>query len=622
MLFSIVVALMVILIAAFWAYQGFFSSAIMFFESVVAAMLAFGFFEDVHGLWEGSIGPGIGLPLAFMLIFVVTLAIMRVLTDKLVPNNLNFNLYVDRAGGGVCGFFTGMVLVGSALVAIQMLPIGSGILGFERLQVESKGPKKGLPVEKGFLLKPDAFVVGVADVFSSGRFGGGNPLAQAKPDYLTELYSVRCAPQTEARQVVPADSLKVLGYWDFAQIDRVVQKADGATLFREFSTEGPADPRNKFIVCQVALYPSAAHPDRGGEIRFRVPQFRLVGATKIESGPGSKPEWRRPHVYLACGMSDIYTHKQSWPEVQPGQQTRLVRFSPLTDMILGPTQTKAVAALSGTGDEASVNYYQFDVAFEVPDDPAFEPWYIEFKRGARVELNKKMKLDKAPEYLAKALASGGASSSSSGSEGDTLSGDVMVGDAPRGRTGIADAVEERTGVFAKLPVALDKADRYVSGCLRGEKLGEGHFYVTVTGEEIDPDSRVTEFSVPPGKRMVQIGAEKCMPGSLFGKALNYAANVAAQVYVTSEDGTNYFAQGVYSLAPVDGRMIFEIQYWPQADIPERCLKKPKKVKPTDLKQAADAERKFGYVFLVDPGIRLVGFSAGRAGAQQLNIEVP
>ena len=115
MLFSIVVALMVLLVAAFWAYQGFFSGVIMFFESVVAAMLAFALFEQIHSMWEDSIGVGIGLPLAFMLVFLISLALMRVFTDKFIPNNVRFPLYVDRVGGGVAGFFTGLVLVGSAL---------------------------------------------------------------------------------------------------------------------------------------------------------------------------------------------------------------------------------------------------------------------------------------------------------------------------------------------------------------------------------------------------------------------------------------------------------------------------------------------------------------------------
>lgn len=124
MLFSIVVALMVILITAFWAYQGFFSSLIMFFSAIVACMLAFGFYESLNSVWADSLNSMVGLPLAFMLIFLISLAILRFATDKFIPGNVRLPVYVDRAGAGVVGFFSGLIIVGMALVAIQMLQIG------------------------------------------------------------------------------------------------------------------------------------------------------------------------------------------------------------------------------------------------------------------------------------------------------------------------------------------------------------------------------------------------------------------------------------------------------------------------------------------------------------------
>ena len=100
MLFSIVAGLMVLLVSAFWAYQGLYSSLLMFVEAVIACMIAFGFYESIHSMWEASLNPGLGLPLAFMALFLVSLLIMRMLTDKLIPSNLTLPMYVDRVGGG------------------------------------------------------------------------------------------------------------------------------------------------------------------------------------------------------------------------------------------------------------------------------------------------------------------------------------------------------------------------------------------------------------------------------------------------------------------------------------------------------------------------------------------
>ena len=197
----------------------------------------------------------------------------------------------------------------------------------------------------------------------------------------------------------------------------------------------------------------------------------------------------------------------------------------------------------------------------------------------------------------------------------------MVGEAPKGRTHIANAVEERTGVSNLLPTPLDRNNSLVARCLRSRKLHEGHIFVAITDEELDEADAITEFLVPGGKRMLPIGAEQVMAKGIFGKALNYAATVAAQIKIETADGRTYFAQGVYSFAPVEGEMIFEIQYWPAAGIPERCLKKPKKLTRNIMKNAKVSERRFGYVFLVDPGVNIISFSAGRA-TQKLNIDVP
>jgi len=612
MLLSVIVALMVLLVAAFWAYQGFFSSVIMFFESVVAAMLAFAYFEQVHSLWEESIGAGTGQSLAFMLVFAISLLVMRTLTDKVIPNSVRFPLYVDRAGGGIVGFFTGMVLVGSALVAVQMLPTGSSVLGFERLQVNKEGIAKS-PKTLG-LFGPDAFVVGIVNMLSSdGRFGGGNAFGQAKPDYLDQLYSIRAAPQTEARTDLPEGSLQVQRYWESRQIDHVVQQDQNGKLVRQFSSQEPLGLNKKFLVCRVRLYPSAAHKDRPNEIRFRVPQFRLIGPRPNKAGLSAKP-----HAYLACGMSDVYTHKGlDWPIVQQGQPARLVRFSPLTDLILSPATAKAAASVSTQDEEETVKYYELDVAFEVPDDPDFEPWYIEFKRGANAELKKKSMWSKtAPEYSVSAFASG-----ESGSDGTSTSDRPKVGKAPKGRVHVANAVEERTGATNALPMILNKYDEVVYKCLRFGAFREGHIWIVASDEKLPEDYKVKEFIVPPGKRMVQIGAEQVMAENMFGKALNYAAQIATQIKLHATDGHTYFAQGVYSVAVVGGETIFEVQYWPNAEIPERCLKKPKKLTRNVMKNAKESDRKFGYIFLVDPGVKITSFSAGRA-SQQLDIDVP
>jgi hypothetical protein len=614
MLFSIVVALMVILLTAFWVYQGLLSALLMFFASAAACMLAFGYYESVHSFWSDQLGPGIGLPVAFMLLFLMSLLVLRLFFDKLVPNNVRLPVYVDRTGGGICGFFIGLTIVGTALVGVQMLPIGSDVFGFERFQTEG-----GRVTRESFLFKPDDFVSGFSRMLSGKRFGGDAELTTAKPDLLAGLYSARANPQPQELMFVPPEAIQVKAYWDATQIDDVSQRVAGDGLEREFSTAGPANPVNKFVVCRVRLDASAAK--NLADLRFRLPQFRIVGPPPEPNGGGASPR-----VYLAVGMSDVYTHKDLGPKaVERDQYARLVRFGPTTNFHLGPSNCGPAGEKRGREGLEVVGAFQFDVAFEVPAD--FRPWYVEFKHGARAELTSGLFRERPPQGASVAggrVASAGESSNRQSKKRprpDKPDG-PKVGQASAGSVHVADAIEEGTGVSSKLPFPLDPTESVVSRVIRGGKLDESTFWLELPEGKIDDP--VTEFHVPPGKKMVQIAASKKDALSLFGKALNFAANVAAQIRVTTASGDNYYAQGVYAAAPIGGKMVFEIQYWPNTDVPERCLKAPVRVTKNVLGGAPSDRRAYGYVFLVDPGVKLVKFHAGSRFdvGQDLNIDVP
>jgi hypothetical protein len=587
---------MVVLVTAFWAYQGLFNAMIMFLETVVACMLAFGLYEPLQSVWGSSetmrgIGPSLGL----MIVFLVSLVAMRVATDKLIPNAVVLPLQLDRLGGGVCGFLTGMILVGTALVGVQMLPFESSVLGFDRLQVD----REGAATQKSLWIKPDGFVVGFIGFLSDGRFGAGNCFTDAKPDFLMDLYAVRAGPQREAGQDAPnPNCLSVQGYWKVDKINRLEQVLLGVDLKRSFSDQEPGSGKN-YLVCRVQL-------DPGAEARFRLAQFRIVGPPPASAGqPSAKAE-----MYMACGMSDLYTHKDyKWNEIKPDQPDKLVRFSPRTDFILSPAAAKII--------QKDNSKYQFDVVFEVPE--SFEPWYIEFKRGARVELTKNLLKKESPGSVISQAAK--AEPEKDKKEGKPGEGEkkgkeekkAEVGEAGGGRTHVADAIQERTGATDELPMAVAK-DSYAKKFLHGDKLGAGQFYVDVPEKEIPADKQIKKFDVPEGKVMVQVGAELNIPENMLATALNYAAKVTAQPKITTVDGTDYFAIGVYSAAKVNGKMTFELQYWPDAETPERCLKEAKKVTGAVMKQANAAERKFGYIFLVDEGAEIATFSASGKGS--------
>ncbi len=604
MFFSIAVALMVILVAAFWTYQGFFSSIIMFFETVIAAMVAFAFYEGVSGLWSEQTGDGLGLPLALMLLFLATLLVLRTATDRLIPDDVRVPLPVDRAGGAVFGLFTGMLLIGMALICIQMLPIGSSVFGFERYTLNPQGE---LEENNLSFLSPDEFTAGMMTMLTNDRFAGEQALGHAKPDLVKSLYSGRAAPQTEARVFLKSSDIKVTNYWVSRRIDHVEQTLNGGTMVREFETRDVPGVNNKYIVCAVGVDQGATKKSKQ-EIRFRPVQFRVVGPPPNAAGKFAKP----PHVYLAAGMSDIYTHKEHGPTVVNNKQRdRLVAFHPTTDFILGPSTTDVIK---------DKNKYKFDVAFEVPED--FEPWYVEFKHGARADLttlDKKKNGKETPAWASRPLGATG------GKSGLVNKDKPKVGQAPGGRRHIANAIEDRTGFSDLLPIPLNADSDIVRQYAEGTKLRGGdncHFWVKA--ETDFSGVQIREFIVPNGKNMFQVGAEVVKAGSMWGNAINFANRVTAQIRVKGDNDKDYFAIGQYAAAEIDGQWFFEIQYYPDSEIPERALsgKKGKKVTRRVLKEVDKDKSKFGYIFLIDRGVKIVSFHSGSKKSQPLDFAPP
>lgn len=600
MLFSLIVALMVILVASFWTYQGFFSSAIMFFETLIAAMLAFAFYESLHSVWAESLGDGLGKPVALMLIFVVSLMVFRTLTDRYVTKDVELPVSVARGGGAICGFFSGMMLVGMALIAIQMLPIGSETFSFQRMSYDKD---KGGPAKMAGLgfFSPDRFAYGLISMLSdASRFGTDedHELRRTEPDLITQLYSRRAVPQWEARVFLDDKDIEAKAFWETQQIDvpkHTIGEKGG--MIREFQTISPKKSNDTFLVCTVVVKKSAA-PENKNAIRFRLPQFRVIGFDH-----GNEKEM--PSVYLAMGMSDIYTHKEIGPKpVADQQRERLVTFGPLTNFILDPENAAVIETENG---------YQFDVAFEVPRE--FKPWYVEFKSGARADLSTMKRMDQPPAWAAIAQGAGGMS-------GATTKKDVVVASA--NAWDIPSSVVQKTGFTDLLPLEINANDQGLP-----RDIGQGDFIGTATGVHFSyelpvdkpQDIYIHHFWVPEDKDMFIVTFDDPKKQSMWAASIQFANRVVGQTSITDASGGRHFAIGQYAIAKINGRWVYEIQYWPNAEIPERALQDPKRVTRRVLDAAGPANSYFGFLFLVPKDVtEIKEFQSGKGKPLELDIK--
>ena len=196
MILIIIATVLVLGIALFQIVQGLYSALVMAVLSILCAIVALNFYEPVAALLY-KYQPGHADALALIVLFAVPLLVLRILADKFLSANIVMELWPSRIGGGALGIITAMILVGMLMISIQMLPWGPSVFGFKAFDDSLQRDQHLGP------LRPDEFVVGMANFLSAGSLGTGqnwspgneatpkHTFANAHDDLLLELYCGR-----------------------------------------------------------------------------------------------------------------------------------------------------------------------------------------------------------------------------------------------------------------------------------------------------------------------------------------------------------------------------------------------------------------------------------------------
>ena len=143
MWFSLGVLVLLLAVAFRQASLGVFNALIMMVLTICCAAAAFGTYEWVATNWIAPYWqPDCAAAIALIATFSVPLLILRVVTDQLIRRSSLLPSWLDRVGGGVCGFVTAMILVGVLAVGLQMIPFENGsIIGYSHIPVYSRTAK-------------------------------------------------------------------------------------------------------------------------------------------------------------------------------------------------------------------------------------------------------------------------------------------------------------------------------------------------------------------------------------------------------------------------------------------------------------------------------------------------
>ena len=247
---------------------------------------------------ESAAGNAYGQSLALIGLFVISLLSLRGIADNAITGNMDFPWQVDRSGGAVLGFFTGLIVVGTVLASWQMMPLGPGLLAggyqdFYGLKAQkqkrpveisearwnresnlislsvSEPPKDSWAAYNRYNDKmqlqaapfpyADSFAIGVVKALSYGSMGSDQNFGSRHEDMLLELWAGRNGISSASRQTAQGDAI-TSAQWQ--------AKPDVIPL---------SDIDKKAGVLKLTLDYEAR--DEDAAIRFKGTQVRLVGTS-------------------------------------------------------------------------------------------------------------------------------------------------------------------------------------------------------------------------------------------------------------------------------------------------------------------------------------------------------
>jgi len=622
MWFSLFAAVLILAITFYQGLLGLFSSVINFFLAALAAALAFGLYEDVYFTYLIDRQPDFGRAIALMAIFIISLLVMRVIVDLAIKDNMRFSLYVDRLGGGAFGFFFAMIVIGTAAVAIQMLPFPHEWLGFSRYalfeadsgEAVSLTPEEERQTEADMLAKldvgnlnfvrksiwfnPDGFTLALVSHLSENALAGSNSFGRINPDLLDELHWARFNTLGQKTDMArKLDAIQVQACWElpedqtfFRSADEDKRNQDKITLVESSSTEDRLPAGFRWLAVRVKLSPDAT--DDGTNCRFTANQVRLVTRS-----PGGRTQ---SHYLLAI---DAFNVQNS---------------NPLERVFYRLAPAQSIARPLGRAE----------FVFEVPEDA--EPWFIEFRRNARAGIRG---IDEEAPPLLDTAGGGGSKKNANQQESGGPQRNKHRDDGQSGRpgtggtrdvnrTGNPGATDGRIGRVARVHSDLEgsfwgtelpfELTSYAANGVevQGDRIigGGGRIVARLDADNDDEPIKgsqnpIRRFDVPRDQRLLHLSVTRLQPGSLYGQVKDFAAQ-NQNVYVEDSDLKRHPAVGMWAIATVGRERLLEICFFDETTrMSSAAVPKLDRIRRDNLRNNYELY----YLFEVPPGTKIEKF---------------
>lgn len=158
--------------------------------TICACIIAFGFFEVLATLLIGGrdsslkfIPPPWMQTIVFLLLFLLSFALLQTLAQYLTRQEVNLGLWPERIGRVVCGILSGLVLASFLITASVMAPLPNKYpyRRFDRNYPVAWQPNK-------VLFDTDALASGLFSTISDGSLSGKRSFATLHPEFIDQLF--------------------------------------------------------------------------------------------------------------------------------------------------------------------------------------------------------------------------------------------------------------------------------------------------------------------------------------------------------------------------------------------------------------------------------------------------
>lgn len=660
MWFSLFATVLILAVTFYQGLQGLFSAMINCVLTFLAAALAFGFYEDLYQAQLIAYQPDHGRAIALVGIFVLSLLALRFIVDGLIKGNQRFPIYVDRAGGGVFGFITAMLIIGVLAVGFQMLPFDSTFLGFSRYTLVDQTTHKevvsavatakmaeehknavfrteiewpSVKAERHNLwLNPDGFTVAAVAYVSRYALAGRQSFADLNPDFLDYLHHVRDGLGREPLAVLGpgAVSVKEFRYLrDNEPIYRTVKAKNetGNLILKYELTDRKPGPGKRWMAVTVQVREKTDAAQDRTNLNFTASQIRLLARDR-KDGPVV--------AYPLVGIN----------EDDPENAHRLIEVFPCQDIQYKRGETGAT---------------EMRLLFEVPDASSFRPWMIQYKLNARAEIlpshdqtetktgpadttsRDRVPVKDRPKTSGEKTPRGkppvGPDASANGAR-PTTPDDQTGGTSPPSDDGTPTTpppnpnppdrvhgvnLATRQPFFDdKLPFRLTNYAEGADMQRSGSKLIGARSLTARLSADWEPVEGsmppLETFDVPENMRLLHLTVEQLHPQSWLGNVMGTAVNQVRNIYLIDSNGRQYMPVGKYAIATIRGETIFELTYLDEIARGNARMPGFEHIRFDDLKG------QYAYVFLfhLPPGTRVAKFHTGRTNIDltQFNLVAP